>query len=128
MALLLTGTVLTAVVYFYASTRLSLENNVAKLQLPAVMDACFLSVKKELCKQLSLGDLPTSGKGQLSSYMYTTTGKCFHPTFVYTVQLEGEERKKVCEEASIRLVTVDVTVYLNRNTVEEQRKICLAVS
>lgn len=128
MALLLTGTVLTAVTYFYASTRRSLEDNITKLQLPAVMDACFVSAKKELCKQLASGDLPMNGEGQLSSYVYTTTGKCFRPTFVYTVQLEGEEPKKFLEETSIRLVTVDVTVYLNRNTVVEQRKLCLAVS
>lgn len=126
MALVLASAVLTATLYFYASARKTLEEHIVNLQLPAVIDACFLAIEDEL--KHHQGEFPVNGGERISPIrMYTSTGKYFSPMYSYSAELEAG--KKSPSDSPVRLVTVDLEVHLNRGqTITEQRKLCVVVS
>lgn len=123
MSLSLTSIVLVSAMYFYASFRKTSEENIINLQLPAIVDACFISIEDKLKKQASQGEELTGDRDVLSSFVYTSKGFVYSPVYSYSIQLLQENR--VDNHRSYLLIVYMTLALGNKHTVSEQRSLCL---
>lgn len=125
MSLSLTSIVFISAIYFYASFRKTTEENIINLQLPAIIDACFIAIEDTLKQQACQGIDLTSRRAVLPNLIYGSNGRAFSPKYTYSVQVLQEMNKSVDGHRAYLLI-VDMVLELgSNNTISEQRSLCL---
>lgn len=127
MSLSLSSLVLVSAIYFYASFRKTTEEHLVALQLPAIVDACFISIEADLKQQAQQGGQFVSKEGQSPSYIYTSKGQKYLPRYSYFVQiLKDANQSANCKK--VYLLLLDMHLQLGKGQIiTEQRRVCLVV-
>ncbi|WP_100934302.1 hypothetical protein [Candidatus Chlamydia corallus] len=127
MALSLVCAVLMPCIRFYYALHRSFEEDIFNVQLPALIDHCFLSVEEKMREQMAQGTVLASGMGQTVSLGYTSQGVGYRIPYGYSVDIRQEVRG---DNLKMKVCLADVVVELfpdQKQAVSVQRCLCVTL-
>ncbi|WP_420808675.1 type II secretion system protein [Chlamydia serpentis] len=127
MALSLVCIVLMPCVRFYYAVHRSFEEDIFNLQLPAIIDSCFLSVEEKMREQMATGTILSSGRENAIPQAYTSQGVGYHIPYGYSINIRKEVHG---DSLKAKICLADVVVELfpdQKQAVSVQRCLCVAL-